>query len=73
MLLSQDILFALQGAIMLFGFWVAIKILRYQSSYLFPKHIMSKTKWTLLPMGLFIISINSFHLWLMMQPMIMRM
>ena len=73
MLISQDILFALQGAIMLFGFWIAIKVLRYQTSYLFPKHIMSKTRWALLPMSLFIISINGFHLWLMMHPMIMRM
>jgi polyferredoxin len=68
MLISQDTLFAIQGGLMLFGFWIAVKVLRYRS-----RHFIANAGWRLLPMYLFIILINGFHLWLLTQPMIMRM
>ncbi len=68
MLISQDALFAIQGLLMLFGFWIAVKVLRYRA-----KHFLPDAGWRLFPMYLFIAVINSFHLWLMMQPMVMRM
>jgi hypothetical protein len=68
MLISQDTLFAIQGLLMLFGFWIAVKVLRYRGNSLLPN-----ATWRLFPMYFFIIGINSFHLWLMMQPMVMRM
>lgn len=68
MFISQDTLFAIQGLLMLFGFWIAVKVLRYRAQYFLPD-----AGWRLFPMYLFIAGINSFHLWLMMQPMVMRM
>jgi polyferredoxin len=68
MLISQDILFTLQALLMLSGFWLAIKVLRYRA-----RDIFSYSRWCLFPMVIFIITINGFHLWLMMQPMVMRM
>ena len=68
MLISQDTLFAIQGLLMIFGFWIAVKVLRYRAQYFLPD-----AGWRLFPMYFFIAGINSFHLWLMMQPMIMRM
>ena len=68
MLISQDVLFLLQGSLMLFGFWIAVKVLRYRALSLLPD-----AGWRLFPMYFFIITINGFHLWLMIQPMVMRM
>jgi len=68
MLISQDALFVVQGLLMLFGFWIAVKVLRYRA-----RHFLPDAGWCLLPLYLFIMTINGFHVWLMMQPMIMRM
>ena len=68
MLISQDVLFIVQGLLMLFGFWIAVKVLRYRVRTLLPN-----SGWCLFPLYFFIITINGFHVWLMMQPMIMRM
>ncbi len=68
MLISQDVLFAIQGFLMLFGFWIAMKVIRYRAINLLPN-----AGWRLFPLVAFIVGINSFHLWLMMQPMVMRM
>ncbi len=68
MLISQDLLFAIQGLLMMFGFWIAIKVLRYRGQRLLPS-----SGWRMLPVLLFIILVNAFHLWLLMQPMVMRM
>lgn len=67
MLISQDALFIVQGLLMLFGFWIAVKVLRYRV-----RSLLTDTGWRLLPLYFFIMTINGFHLWLMMQPMIMR-
>ncbi len=68
MIISQDSLFAIQGLLMMFGFWLAIKVLRHRGQRLLPN-----AGWRMLPMLIFIFTINGFHLWLLTQPMIMRM
>ncbi len=68
MLISQDVLFAIQGFLMLFGFWIAMKVIRYRAVKLLPN-----AGWRLFPLFAFIVGVNGFHLWLMMQPMVMRM
>ena len=67
MLISQDALFSLQALLMMFGFFVAIKILRHRGHYL-----LSKSIWSLTPMLIFILLINGFNLWMLSQPMLMR-
>jgi polyferredoxin len=68
MIISQDILFFLQALLMMFGFWVALKVLRYRGHQLLPN-----SGWKLSPVLFFIIGINGFHVWMLTQPMIMRM
>ena len=68
MLISQDALFVIQGLLMMFGFWLAIKVLRHRGQRLLPG-----AGWRMLPMLMFVFMINGFNLWLLMQPMIMRM
>ncbi|NOX08175.1 MAG: 4Fe-4S binding protein [Gammaproteobacteria bacterium] len=66
--IPEEALFAMQGLLMMFGFWVAVKVLRYRI-----KSFVSEAGFRLTPILVFIISVNGFHLWLLMQPMIMRM
>ncbi len=68
MLISQDTLSATQALIMMFGFWIALKVLRYRGNSLLPD-----AGWRLFPVLLFIIGVHGFNLWLLMQPMVMRM
>ncbi len=70
-LVQQDILFALQAGLLVFGFWLAMRILRHRMVALMGTTVLNKT--LLLPMLVFISSITLFNLWLLMQPMIMRM
>ncbi len=67
MLLSQDVLFALQAGLMASGFWIAIKVLRHRAHHLF-----AATGWQLMPMLLFILGVSGFNLWMLSQPMVMR-
>ena len=73
MWMSQDMLFALQTGIMIFGFMIAVKTIRHRG-----KHLLSNNTGTfwglrLFPILLFAIIMTSFHLWMLMQPMTMRM
>ncbi|MCW9012365.1 MAG: 4Fe-4S binding protein [Gammaproteobacteria bacterium] len=68
MLISQDVLFALQALLMMFGFWIALKVLRYRGYSL-----LGNAGWNLSPMLFYLIAINGFHLWMLTQPMLMRM
>jgi ferredoxin len=68
MLISQDLLFALQAGLMVFGFWVSLKVIQHRGNSL----IKSKG-WRLSPMIGFAVLVTGFHLWLLMQPMTMRM
>ena len=70
-LVQQDILFALQAGLLVFGFWLAIRILRNRMVELMGAPALRKRH--LLPMLLFITGVTLFNLWLLMQPMIMRM
>lgn len=67
MLLSESSIFILQTLLMIFGFWVAIKVLQSRS-----KSLNITNTLHLLPMLAFIVAINSFHIWMLMQPMVMR-
>ncbi len=71
-ILSDDIVSALQATLILLGFWVALKILRYRVSQI-TSDIPNYSKWMPVPMILFISSISLLSLWLLMQPMVMRM
>jgi len=68
MYISQDTLFLLQGGLMLFGFWMAIEVIRYRGYALY-----SDRKFWVLPIIVFAILIHGFDLWMMAQPMTMRM
>ena len=68
MLISQDGLFVLQSLLMVFGFWVAMRVIRHRRNGVLPG-----ATWSLLPMVLFAVLINLFHVWMLMQPMVMRM
>ncbi|MFV2059091.1 MAG: 4Fe-4S binding protein [Gammaproteobacteria bacterium] len=71
-LVSDDIIFALQAGLILFGFWMAINILRHRIFQLQSTSI-AQTRWLFVPMILFITIVSLLSLWLLMQPMIMRM
>jgi len=71
-LVPDNIVFALQAMLILFGFGLALKILRYRVTTISNGN-PSKSKLIFLPMVLFILLISLFSLWLLMQPMIMRM
>jgi len=67
MLLSQDAVFALQAVLMMSGCWIGIKVLRHRAY-----HLLGISGWRLSPMLLFILSVNGFNLWMLSQPMVMR-
>lgn len=70
-LIADNIVFALQGLLVIFGFWLAVRIAQ-QRFYQLTGSVNNKKR-ALFPI-LFFISIISFtDLWLLMQPMIMRM
>ncbi len=71
-LVDDNIVFALQATLILFGFWLALKILRHRLPQL--SHSGgSLSRWSVIPMLSFISLISMVNLWLLMQPMIMRM
>jgi len=72
MWMSQDLLFAIQAGLMIFGFWVAIQVIRHRGLVIAQAN-KKTTALALIPMLIFATGITGFHLWLLMQPMIMRM
>jgi ferredoxin len=66
-LVPQDLLFALQTALMTFGFWISLKVIQHRGNNLMPQ-----AGWRLSPMIVFAVLVTGFHLWLLSQPMIMR-
>lgn len=68
MLLQQDLLFALQAGLMVFGFWISLKVIQHRGNSL-----IKSNGWRLSPMIGFAVLVTGFHLWLLMQPMTMRM
>ncbi|VAW99644.1 Nitrogen assimilation regulatory protein [hydrothermal vent metagenome] len=71
-ILPNDLVSAMQALLILLGFWIALKILRYRVSQI-TSDILNYSRWVPLPMILFISSISLLSLWLLMQPMVMRM
>lgn len=71
-LVHQDVLFAAQAGLLLFGFWMAVRILRHRMSRISGPGYAAAVR-TMLPMLAFIALVSLFNLWLLMQPMIMRM
>ena len=71
-LVTQDVIFGLQAVLIVFGFWMALKILgkRMQSMAEVKTSVSAHAQW---PVFLFIAGMSVFNLWLLMQPMIMRM
>ncbi len=67
-LLSEGVLYTLQAGLMLFGFWISLKVIHYRGQALLPKSGISLT-----PMVLYALLVTGFHLWLLNQPMTMRM
>jgi len=71
LLISQDALFLLQAALMVFGFWIAVRILRQRGQGLLGE-VQTLATWRLAPMLLFAVGMTGFHLWLLIQPIVMR-
>jgi len=71
-LISEQLLYALQAGLMVFGFWLALQILQRRTM----ESLKGQSEWRshyLVPGVIFIISVTAFNLWLLVQPMIMRM
>ncbi len=66
-IIPQNALFALQTALIIFGFWIAMQVLRHRGEALIPN-----SGWRLFPMCLFALIMTASHLWLLTQPMMMR-
>lgn len=71
-MISQDILFSLQAGLMVLGFWFAVCILQQRLISLDLRRGSVRLSVTTV-MLLFIAAVTLFNLWLLMQPMIMRM
>ncbi|MCK5385763.1 MAG: hypothetical protein KAJ39_01160 [Gammaproteobacteria bacterium] len=68
-LISDDIVFAVQGLLVLFGFWLALRIARQR----FHQITTNSNVVAFIPVLVFISIISLVDLWLLMQPMVMRM
>ena len=68
MMVSENTLFTLQGLMMLAGFVISALVIRHRGYQLF-----SAKGIQLLPILLFAAFITSFNIWMLVQPMIMRM
>jgi hypothetical protein len=65
---SQDNLELMQVFLMIFGLWVAIQVVRHRSA-----SINVTKRLQQLPMVVYLLVVTYFHLWMLSQPMIMRM
>lgn len=71
-LIPQDLIFAIQAGLIIFGFWAGVKILKSRIHTITGTNKVSGGS-VQLPVYGFILSMSLFNLWLLMQPMIMRM
>jgi hypothetical protein len=65
-----DCEFSFQVGLMVFGFWIALKVLHGRGHALLPQGTPAAAG--LVPMVLLAADFTGLHLWLLMQPMIMR-
>jgi len=70
MMISPATLHAIQAGLIVAGFLLAVQIIRYRFR---PLKQQSVSLWAMLPIALFAAIMSGFHLWLLMQPMVMRM
>ena len=71
-LISEQLLYGLQAGLMIFGFWLALQILQRRTMEGLKAQDTLRSYY-LLPGIIFISSVTAFNLWLLVQPMIMRM
>lgn len=71
MWLSQDVLFAIQAGLMVFGMWIAVKVIRHRAFALMPE--LQQTPSKLWPVLVFVLLTTALNTWLLAQPMVMRM
>ncbi len=67
-LLPQSWLFAIQAALMLFGFWLAVRVVVARS-----RQVQGAGRGTRVAVIAFAVLVTGFHTWILMQPMVMRM
>jgi len=72
MVISQNALFTLQAGLLIAGFLIAALIARRRLDLAASPNIV-QLRGQLLPVLLFALAVSLFHLWLLMQPMSMRM
>ena len=70
-LLPNEWVHALQAGLVLFGFWLALRVVVHRLQRLVP--VRSRLRGALLPLVVFITMVSLANLWLLMQPMVMRM
>jgi len=71
-LMSEQFLYGLQAGLMAFGFWLALQILQKRSLEIFSDAAAWRAVYQV-PGIIFITIITAINLWLLVQPMIMRM
>jgi hypothetical protein len=69
-LVSEQVLFTLQAGLMVFGFWLALRVLQQRSLEVLQGQ---QRLVCLLPGLVFIVVVTAVNLWLLAQPMVMRM
>ena len=67
MLIPQDLLFAIQAGLIVFGYWISLRVIEHRGRTMIPK-----AGWSLSPMIGFTVLVSLFHLYLLNQPMVMR-
>jgi hypothetical protein len=70
-LFPDQVMFTVQAALMLLGFWLAVQIVRHRGRDQLGSGAVS-SGWRLWPMLVFIGAITAMNLWLMAQDMEMR-
>jgi polyferredoxin len=71
-MLPEQLLFGLQAGLMVFGFWLALRVLQHRSIDV----LNGQAQWRnvyLIPGVVFILGVTTVNLWLLAQPMAMRM
>lgn len=75
MLVTQDALFTLQSLLLIFGFWIAVRIIqtRVRQAFSDKNMVRYSERIAFWIAACFALVVNGFHLWLLTQPMTMRM
>jgi len=71
MMVSQETLNVLQAGLMAFGFLIAVRVILHRAAILVPQGQQLQL-WRSFPILLFAVAMTAYHLWLLMQPMVMR-